>query len=156
MTRINYSRVILAGIALNFVSFLIGGGSYLLFGNVFKLEPTSVWKWTPAMGLDIPVSWPALLLMNITLAVVFAWVFALLYRGVPGTGIRKGIIFGLLAWLIGVIPPMTTLYLMTRIAPGALLYFTIQGLFEWLVYGLVMSVIYREKNNHESTKIIPN
>lgn len=145
MKKINYKRIILAGIAINFVSFLIGGGSYLLFGWVFKLEPTSVWKWTPAMGFNIPVSWPILFLMNIVLAVVFAWVFAVLYQGIPGKGVQKGFMFGLLAWLIGVIPPMVTLYLMTRIAPAALLYFTIQGLFEWLVYGMIIAVIYKEK-----------
>lgn len=145
MLNINFKKVLLAGIAINFVSFLVGGGSYLLFKGVFDLEPTSVWKWTPAMGLNIPVSWWVLLLMNIILAIVFAWVFAVLYKGIPGKGIRKGLIFGILAWLIGVVPPMTTLYLMTRIATGALLYFTFQGLFEWLVYGLVISLIYREE-----------
>lgn len=144
MAKLNYGRIILAGVAINFASFIVGGGSYLLFGNVFKLEPIDIWKWTPAMGLDIPVSWWLLFLMNIVLAVVFAWVFAVLYDGIPGTGIRKGFVFGLLAWLIGVIPPMTTLYLMTNIANGALVYFTVQGLVEWLVYGAVISAIYKK------------
>jgi uncharacterized membrane protein YagU involved in acid resistance len=145
MKNINFKRVLLAGIAINFVSFLIGGGSYLIFGWVFKLEPTSVWKWTPTMGFNIPVSWLSLFLMNIVLAIVFALVFALLYKGIPGQGLWKGLIFGLFAWLIGVVPPMTTLYLMTNIASVALLYFTIQGLFEWLIYGLVIAAIYKEK-----------
>ncbi|MBI5037640.1 MAG: hypothetical protein HZC01_02975 [Candidatus Kerfeldbacteria bacterium] len=145
MRTINYRRVIGAGLAINFLSFIIGGGSYLLFGDIFRLAPTDVWKWTPAMGLDIPVSWPILLLMNITLALVFAWVFAILYSGIPGQGVRKGLVFGLFAWLIGVIPPMTTLYLMTNIATGALLYFTVQGLVEWLAYGATIAAIYREQ-----------
>lgn len=144
MKNINFTRVVLAGIAINFVSFLVGSGSYLLFKGVFELEPSYIWKWTPAMGLNIPVSWWSLLLMNIVLAIVFAWVFAVLYKGIPGRGLQKGLVFGLFAWLIGVIPPMVTLYLMTYIAPGALLYFTFQGLFEWLVYGIVISAIYKE------------
>jgi uncharacterized membrane protein YagU involved in acid resistance len=146
MKNINLKRVLLAGIAINFISFLVGGGSYLIFGWVFKLEPTSVWKWTPAMGLNIPVSWLSLFLMNIVLAIVFAWVFAVLYKGIPGEGVRKGLMFGLFAWLIGVVPSMVTLYLMTHIAPVALLYFTAQGLFEWLVYGTVISAIYKENS----------
>lgn len=146
MKTINYSKIIWAGVAINFVSFLVGGGSYLLFGGVFELAPTSVWKWTPAMGLNIPVSWPTLLLLNIVLALVFAWVFALLYKGIPGRGVTKGLVFGALAWLIGVLPPMTTLYLMTNIAPGALVYFTVQGLVEWLVYGAIIAAIYKPKD----------
>lgn len=146
MEKMNYKKIIWAAVAINFASFIVGGGSYLLFRSIFELEPTSVWKWTPAMGLTIPVSWPILLIMNVFFALVFAWVFAVLYRGIPGIGIGKGLWFGLLAWLIGVLPPMTTLYLMTTIAPGALVYFTIQGLFEWLVYGAVIAAIYKQKN----------
>lgn len=144
MGNINFRRVVLAGIAINFVSFLVGGGSYFLFGWIFKLEPTSIWKWTPNMGLNIPVSWPILFLMNIVLAIAFAWVFAVLYKGIPGKGAWKGLLFGFFAWIIGVVPAMATLYLMTNIAPIALFYFTAQGLFEWLVYGTVISVIYKE------------
>jgi hypothetical protein len=146
MKNINLKRVLLAGIAINFVSFLVGGGSYFLFGWVFTLEPTSVWKWTPAMGLNIPVNWLSLFLMNIILAIVFAWVFATLYKGIPGEGVQKGFMFGLFAWLIGIVPSTVTLYLMTYIAPVALLYFTVQGLFEWLVYGTVISAIYKENS----------
>lgn len=145
MKNINFSRVIWAGVAINFVSFIVGGGSYFLFGGVFNLEPTNIWKWTPAMGFNIPVSWPILFLMNIVLAIAFAWVFALLYKGIPGKGVRKGVNFGLLAWLIGVIPPMTTLFLMTNMAFLAIIYFTIQGLVEWVVYGSVIAAIYKEK-----------
>lgn len=140
----NPKRIILAGVAINFISFIVGGGSYLLFGWVFGLEPTNIWKWTPAMGFDIPVNWPTLFLLNIILAMAFAWVFALLYKGIPGQGIRKGLVFGFFAWIIGVLPATTTLYLMTNIAPLALTYFTIQGLLEWLVYGAVIAAIYRE------------
>lgn len=140
----NFRHIVFAGIAINFVSFIVGGGSYFLFGRVFELEPTSIWKWTPAMGLNIPVSWMTLFLLNIILAIIFAWVFAILYKGIPGQGVRKGLAFGFLAWLIGVLPAMTTLYLVTNIAPLALVYFTVQGLFEWLVYGAVIAAIYRE------------
>lgn len=144
MKAINFKRVLLAGIAINFISFIVGGGSYFLFGGVFELEPRNIWKWTPAMGFNIPVSWPTLFLLNIILAIVFAWVFAVLYKGIPGRGIRKGLIFGIIVWIVGPIPALGTLYLMTNIANGALIYFTIQSLFEWLAYGTVISAIYKE------------
>ncbi len=152
MNGLNIKKIILAGLAINFISFIVGGGSYFIFGWVFKLEPTSIWKWTPAMGLNIPVSWPVLFLLNIVLAIAFAWVFAILYKGIPGQGIRKGLAFGSFAWLIGILPSTVTLYLMTNIAPLALVYFTIQGLFEWLVYGAVIAAIYNYGQNSNTRR----
>lgn len=37
------------------------------------------------------------------------------------------------------------MYLMMNIANGALIYFTLQSLIEWLVYGAVIFLIYKEK-----------
>ena len=60
-------------------------------------------------------------------------------------GIQKGLGFGIIVWIVGPIPALGTMYLMMNIATGALIYFTIQSLIEWLVYGTVISLIYREK-----------
>ena len=89
--------------------------------------------------------WVFLLLRNIVLALVFALVFAIIHRGIPGKGLQKGVILGFVVWLVGVIPPVFTWYFLVNIAPGALLFFALQGLFEWLVYGIVISVIYKER-----------
>ena len=142
--NINYKRVVAAGIAINFISFLVGGGGYLLFKQVFELEPAYIWKWTPAMGLEIPINWLTLLLLNIILAIVFALIYAIISKGIPGQGIQKGLIFGIIVWIVGPIPALLTMYLMINIATGALIYFALQSLFEWLVYGLVISAIYKE------------
>ncbi len=146
MKNLNYKRIFIAGLAIFFISFLIGGGSYFLFGRVFKLEPTSIWKWTPAQGFDMPTQWwIVLFLLNIVLAVIFAFVFALIEKGLPGKGIQKGLGFGTIVWIVGPIPALVTMYLMMNIATGALIYFILQSLFEWLVYGAVISLIYKEK-----------
>ncbi len=143
--NLNISRILLAGIAINFISFLVGGGSYFLFGWVFEFEPTNIWKWTPAMGSNIPISWWTLLLVNIILAIIFAFIYAILHGSIPGKGIQKGLIFGLIIWIVGPIPALITMYLMMNIAIGSLLYFTIQSLVEWLVYGITIAAIYKNR-----------
>lgn len=146
MKSINATKVLLSGLAICFISFLIGGGSYFLFGRVFELEPINIWKWTPAQGFNMPVQWWIILfLLNIVLAVIFAFVFALIGKGLPGKGIQKGLSFGLIIWIVGPIPALVTMYLMMNIANGALIYFTFQSLFEWLIYGWVISLIYKDK-----------
>jgi len=144
MKNINKTKVLLAGIAIFFISFLIGGGSYFLFGRVFVLEPISIWKWTPAQGFNMPAQWwVVLFVLNIVLAIIFAFVFALIEKGLPGKGIQKGLGFGVIVWIVGPIPTLVTMYLMMNIATGALIYFILQSLFEWLVYGTVISLIYK-------------
>ncbi len=146
MKSINITKVLFAGIAIFFISFLVGGGSYFLFGRIFDLEPSAIWKWTPAHGFDMPAEWwIILLLLNIILAVVFAFIYALIEKGLPGKGIQKGLGFGIIVWIVGPIPALVTMYLMMNIATGALVYFTLQSLLEWLIYGTVISLIYKEK-----------
>lgn len=146
MRNLDIKKIIIAGVDIFFISFLIGGGSYFLFGRIFELEPTNIWKWTPAQGFNMPASWWIILfVLNIVLAITFAFVYALIEKELPGNGIRKGLSFGIIVWMVGPIPALVTMYLMMNIANGALLYFTLQSLFEWLVYGSVISLVYKEK-----------
>jgi len=147
MKGVNLTKALLAGLAIFFISFLVGGGSYFLFGWVFNLEPSAIWKWTPAQGLDMPTEWWVILfILNIILAVVFAFIYALIEKGLPGKEIQKGLGFGIIVWIVGPIPALVTMYLMMNIATGALIYFILQSLFEWLIYGAVISLIYKTKN----------
>lgn len=146
MKNLNIKKILFAGLAIFFISFIIGGGSYFLFGHVFELEPTNIWKWTPAQGFDMPATWWMILFVfNIVLAVIFAFIFALIRNGLPGKGIQQGLVFGIIVWIVGPVPALITMYLMLDIADGALLYFTLQSFFEWLVYGSIISLIYTDK-----------
>jgi len=149
MKNINITKVLLAGCTIFFISFLVGGGSYFLFSWVFDLEPHTIWKWTPTQGFNMSVEWWIILfLLNIILAIAFAFIYALIEKGLPGKGIRKGLNFGIIVWIVGPIPALVTMYLMMNIATGALMYFIFQSLFEWLVYGTVISAIYKENTIH--------
>lgn len=144
MKSINKTKVLLAGLAIFLISFLVGGGSYFLFKGVFELEPSYIWKWTPVQGFNMPTQWWIILfLLNIILAIAFAFIYALIEKGLPGKGIQKGLSFGLIVWIVGPIPALVTMYLMLNIAPGALGYFALQSLFEWLVYGVILAAIYQ-------------
>lgn len=144
MKTLNIKKIILAGIAIFFASFIAGGGSYFLFGRVFELEPSYIWKWTPTQGFNMPAEWWLILFsLNIILALAFAFVYALIEKSLPGQQTKKGIVFGLIIWVVGPIPALATMYLMMNIAGGALLYFVFQSLFEWLVYGMIISAIYK-------------
>lgn len=148
MKNLNLKKVLHAGLAIFFISFLVGGGGYFLFGWVFNLEPSAIWKWTPDQGFDMPLDWWLILfLLNIILAIAFAFIYALIEKGLPGKGIQKGLGFGIIVWIVGPIPALVTMYLMINIATGTLVYFVLQSLFEWLIYGIVLSLIYKESKS---------
>ncbi len=147
MKNINIKKVLIAGIIVNLASFIVGGGSYHLFGWVFHLEPQNIWKWKPGETINMPLYWWIFLILgNTVLAIVVALVYAILYKGIPGRGIKKGLVFGFLTWLIGVLIPMFSMYILLKIATGTIIYFTLQGLFEYLLYGVIISAIYTEKD----------
>jgi len=145
----NVKRIIIAGLAVNVISFLIFPlfFSTSLFGWVFNLEPTNIWKWTPQMSLtSMPAGWLIFLFsVNTALAVFIAFLYAILFKAIPCTGIKKGLVFGLLMYPIGVLIPMFSWYVMMNVAGQTILYFTLEQLIEILVYGAVIGVIYKEK-----------
>lgn len=145
MRRVKWGRAVLAGLAANLASFVVGGGGYRLFGWVFKLDPVFIWRWTPDKIAEMSGGWWAYLIFgNTVLAVIVGIVYAVLYDGIPGRGINKGLAFGLAVWLIGVLPAIFTLNVLTVINGWAILYFTSQALVEHLVYGIIIALIYGE------------
>lgn len=146
MLRIKWGRAVLAGMVANTSSFLMGGGGYLLVGrHFFNLEPANVWRWTPEKAWHMPFSWWIYLAVGNTVASILpALAYAVLYEGIPGKGVWKGVIFGLIYWLGMFAPCMWALNVMTVINGQALLYLAIQTLIELPVYGAIGAWVYGE------------
>jgi hypothetical protein len=89
--RMKIGKILIAGVAATVVSSILGmvtcGG---VFNWVYKLEPINVWK-----NMEGPPGiW--LYVGSLILHVIFAYVYALLQKGIPGKNkIVKGLVFGL-------------------------------------------------------------
>lgn len=145
----NFKRIILAGLAVDAISFLIFPlfFSNALFGLVFQLEPTNIWKWTPQVPfVSMPTSYLLFfILTNTLLAIFIAFLYAVLYKAIPGTGIKKGLLFGLLISPMSVLIPMFSIWAMFRVPNITVLLFTIEQLIEILAYGVIIGLIYKPK-----------
>jgi hypothetical protein len=110
-----------------------------LFNWVYKLEPTNVWKpmgGPPGLAFQIGG-----FLLNIILVVVYA----LLRKGIPGKNkLSKGLVFGLCVWAVGILPGMFSTYSFMTVATGVVIYWTILGLVEMPIKGLIIAAIYGE------------
>nr|VFJ94950.1 MAG: hypothetical protein BECKLFY1418B_GA0070995_10649 [Candidatus Kentron sp. LFY] len=108
-----------------------------LFNWVYEIEPTSVWIKVEQM------SWPLGILWGLIFSLTFVFVYAVLYHGVPGDGIKKGICFGLLIWLVGAFPGLGSMSLYTVIAPQVIIYWIISALIQLSWQGAIVAWIYK-------------
>ena len=110
-----------------------------LFNWVYKLEPINAWK--PMDGPPGLSFYIGSFILNIILAVVYA----LLKKGIPGrNNFLKGLNFGLCVWAVGMLPGMFSTYSFMTVATGAVIYWTILGLIEMPIKGLIIAAIYGE------------
>ena len=133
-------KILIAAAAISVFGTIFAGVTCgWLFNWVYKLEPTNVWK---------PMDGPPGLLFHIgsfLFNVILAVVYALLRKGIPGENrLTKGLIFGLCAWAVGVLPGMFSIYHFMTVATGVVIYWTILGLIETSIKGLIIAAIYAE------------
>jgi hypothetical protein len=133
-------KILLAALALSLFSAIFAaltcGGA---FNWVYKLEPTIIWK---------PMQGPpglAFHLVGYLLNALFALVYALIKKGLPGKGkFTKGLSFGLCLWLVGTLPGMFATYAFMNIATGVVIYWTLLALVELPLKGIIVSSLYGE------------
>lgn len=133
-------RMLIAAVALSVFGMIFGGLTCgWLFNWVYKLPPTNVWR---------PMDGPPGLAFHIggfLLNVVLVAVYAVLRKGIPGKNkLAKGIIFGLCVWAVGILPGMFATYSFMTVATGVVIYWTILGLVEMPIKGLIIAAIYGE------------
>lgn len=133
-------RIILAILAVVVFNFIVGmltcGGA---FSWVYKLEPTNVWK--PMTSFSLPLMLTTIFVID----TLFVAVYALINKGVPGPNkFVKGLIYGLLVVLVGLVPGMISTYLYMTVATTVVIYWTIWGLIVSPLKGLITAAIYGE------------
>ncbi len=138
-------KILIAGLVVDILSFVIALPSYKLFSWVFELEPVNIWRWTPQVPLSSFSPWWLIFIItvNTILAIYLVVLYAILYKSIPKTGVKKGIIYGLLIYPLVVLISMFSVYSFFNIAGKAVIYFILEGLLEFIIYGAVIGLIYK-------------
>lgn len=139
-------NVFIAGVIVNLTSIIFPLVSYRLFSWIFELSPTNIWKWTPNNDISsIPISeLLVMFIINSILAFYLAYFYKIIHRSVPGKNIAKGLIYALLLYPIGVLIPMYSLYVLLNIAFLAIVYFAVEGLIEYVLYGIIVGAFIKD------------
>jgi hypothetical protein len=140
---INSKRIFGAGVILWVVSAVF---TWLtcgwLFNWVYQITPL-IWK-----GPEAIMSASNLIgsnLIGLVSAFLFVFVYAVLYKGIPGKGATKGMNFGILVWLITAFSGMVGMAFYMTISEIVIVYWVVQALILNLIKGAIMGAIY--KNN---------
>jgi len=113
-----------------------------LFSWVYTLPPI-IWK-TPA---EMMTTGNMILssVVGFLTSVIFVAVYALLYKGIPNKGVKKGMIYGFLVWLIcafsGIIPMPFYMTINTTVV----IYWVTSFFVSYLIMGAIVGAIYKEK-----------
>ncbi|MBD3238105.1 MAG: hypothetical protein GF332_00500 [Candidatus Moranbacteria bacterium] len=114
-----------------------------LFSWVYKIPPVNIW-----LEPQVMMSVKNMLYSNVIallMSGLFVWVYTIIYKGVPGTGIKNGINFGILIWLVSALPGMASMPFFMTIATTVIIYWIIQALVINIVSGLILGAIYKNK-----------
>jgi hypothetical protein len=130
-------RGILGGIAFGLIGEIIG---WFIYGVLFMKWTMQVGQlWRPMDSLHWRIGMP---LADIFGGLMVSLAFAILYRGIPGTGIKKGLAFGLILWLITRLAGELFFYVMSPIPFTLVVAGWIQGFIVGALGGMVIAAIY--------------
>ena len=113
-----------------------------LFKWVYWLEPGNICRtemlsannpWLMAMGG-----------LKIIIAIVTTLGYALVYKVMPAKGIVKGMVYGFLIWLVGLLPSRLLLYMSISISFSLILYWIANDLITYLLIGACIGALYKE------------
>jgi hypothetical protein len=139
----NTKRILIAAIVVWIVSAVFGWLTCgWLFNWVYTLPP-NIWK-DPAMMMS-SANMIAMYGISLVVAVIFVSIYAVLYKGIPGKGVNKGLVYGLIIWLVAALSGLVNLPFFMTIATTVVVYWIIQALIMNLINGAIVGAIYKEK-----------
>lgn len=137
----NTKKFLIAAIAVWIINGVFGWLTCgWLFNWVYQLPP-NIWKTSEEMSSNLV--W--MNLAGILSAAAFVLVFAVIYKGIPGEGAKKGLIYGFLVWLVSSFSGLITMPLYMTIATTVVIYWIINHLIISLITGAIVGMIYKEQ-----------
>ena len=135
----NYKKLLIASLSTTVLGAIIGivccGG---IFNWVYKIDPTNIWRTME----NIP--WVKFYIFSFLVEIILVYTYTIINKAIPGnTIIKKGAAFGLIVWAIGTLPGMVSTDAFMRISSAVVIYWTILGLFTYILKGIVISAIYK-------------
>lgn len=139
----NIKKVVFTGITVGIASNIYGLITCRwLFNWVYLIDLPNTWK-TPMLSGD--TSWLISMgILRILISIITTLGYALLYKGIPFKGIKKGMFYGLLIWLVALLPSRILLYLSMNISASIIIYWILNEIVSYMLLGAIIGILYKE------------
>ena len=139
----NIKKILISGVVVWLITSILGWLTCgWLFNGVYQIPP-NIWKSEAAiMSVNNIIGST---LTGLISAMLFVLVFAVLYKGIPNKGLKKGLTYGFLVWLVGGLVGIANMPFYMAISSVVVIYWIIQSLVMNLINGLVVAAIYKPK-----------
>lgn len=129
---------LLAGIAMVVADMAVWGVTQ---GYLMPLYQASAALWKPMEPLSAWLAW--YLSHLVADGILFGLVYSVLYDGIPGkNNLNRGLNYGVILWLVGIVPGMAITYLMMAVPTPIIASWLFGGLIDMLVMGAVLAIVY--------------
>jgi len=140
ISKINLKRVLIAGIVAGIVntiySILVCSG--IIMPYLEEITGSDFWVENTVSHIAI------MTVFSFSICILWAFGYALLYKGIPGVRLNKGVSYGFLLWILGILPQTVALHLHTNIWPEFnWIFLSLNSLIRWLIVGVVYAGIYK-------------
>ncbi len=126
-----------AGIAMVLSGIVVWG---ITQGYLMPFYDTSAAVWKPMEPLNI---WLAQMwALTIGEGILYGLVYSVLYGGILGKNVNKGLKFAMILWLVGTVPGMAITYLSMAVPTPIVASWLFGGLINLLVMGAVLAIVY--------------
>lgn len=132
-------RGILGGVVFGIIGEIFG---WLIYGMLFmKWTEQASHMWRPMESLHWRIGMP---LADIFSGLMVSLGYTLLYTGIPGNGLKKGLMYGLILWLITRVAGELFWYTMSPLPFMLVIAGWLHGLIVMSLGGLAIAAIYGE------------
>ncbi|MFC1559891.1 hypothetical protein ACFLZ2_02075 [Candidatus Margulisiibacteriota bacterium] len=139
----NAKKILLASIAVWLTGFVYYMSVNRIFlRRIYDLTPNI---WRPAIELSSPYVMIGVSLFGFSTAVFFTVIYAFIYKGIPGEGLQKGLMYGLFAWLLGPYTVNGMLAHILIVSPRIIGYWLLSNAVAMILMGVIVSAIYKEE-----------
>ena len=140
MLKLNFARIIGAGIIFAILSQIIH-----TLGSIptmsFFMDPTYYPVWSkimmPTEGPPPPSFFYAAIIFAIINGILLALVYAIIRGGIPGKGVKRGVVYGFLIFLVAGVPGALMLYLLINLPSALIAYWALENLIIALIGGTI-------------------
>lgn len=121
---------------------IAGGVLFGVLDGLLNANPIAVKLYKPYEPIARKsINMPAGILIDLAYGFILAAVFMFLYKSLPGgTGVLKGMSFGILVWFLRVVMYAASNWMMFEVPLGTILYTLAAGLVEMLLLGILYGI----------------